>query len=54
MHDTDKIERGLMMLFFVLVFSLTSLEISLPTPLTVGFIGGSVKLTLKLLILTYF
>jgi len=34
MHDTDKVETGLMVLFFGLVFSVALLENFLPTPLT--------------------
>jgi len=33
MHDTDKVEGGLMMLFFGLVFLLAPQKIFLPTPL---------------------
>jgi len=35
--DTDKVEGGLMLLFFSLVFPLPSLEFFLPTPLIHSF-----------------
>jgi len=40
-NGTDKVEAGLMVLFFVLVFpiTLTPLEIFLPTPLIYSFLA---------------